>query len=95
MDQTLSLSRPSPAAYRPETFCAASPPDPAAEEEPESPARSPRGAAPPTAAVDPLAEGISLLAGVALALIAVAVPVATVVLEPRSAPPPQALRARW
>lgn len=103
MDQTLSLShqtsatssRALQASVTSAPLEAVSP-----EEEPESPGRSPRHVRQSAAVPDPLAEGIAALAGVLLALMAVVVPLATVIGDSTigdSTPPPstEALRVGW
>jgi hypothetical protein len=98
MDQPLSLSRQiSPSSPRSvQTGTATVPPElPAAEEEPESPGRSPRQLHASAAGPDPLAEGLAFVAGMALALITLLVPLATVVHDVQ---PPQSsatVRAGW
>lgn len=90
MDQTLSLSHHAPACGSGQTCAAmAQPQTSVAEEDPESPGRSPRQAIQPAVSPDPLAEGLALMAGVVLALMAVLVPLATVVHEAR---PPGAIQ---
>jgi len=72
------------------------------DEDPGSPGRSPRpdtgagvdGAAELTVG-DPLAEGLGLLAGAAIALISLVVPVAAVVCDPAAPPPPLPPRAAF
>lgn len=61
-----------------------------ADEEPESPGRSPGGSPAASPLSDPLSDGLALLAGVAIGLIAVVVPLITVVCETR---PLEAVRA--
>jgi hypothetical protein len=45
--------------------------------------------------VDPLAEGLGLLAGAAIALISLVVPLAAVVCDPAAPPPPLPPRAAF
>lgn len=98
MDQTLSLShQTSSTSSRALQASVTTAPLEAvpSEEEPESPGRSPRHVRPSAAGPDPLAEGVAALAGVLLALMAVVVPLATVIGD--SSPPPstEALRVGW
>jgi len=106
MDQSLSLPAcPSLTPPDPAVPPAAAPPAAVAAEDPDSPGRSPRpdpdllaarnGEAAETGAslsADPLAEGLGLLAGMAIALITLVVPLATVLCDP--AAPPAALPPR-
>ena len=85
MDQTITLPDPTATAARP---VIASPSAVSSglssDEEPESPGRSPdpgRIAPGP----DPLSEGLAFLAGAAIALTTLLVPVLTVISEPRPA----------
>jgi len=98
MDQSLSLPAcPSLTPPDPAALPAAAAPTAAATaaaEDPDSPGRSPRpGTDLPAAATgettspDPLAEGLGLLAGMAIALITLVVPLAAVLCDP-AAPPP-------
>jgi hypothetical protein len=87
MDQSLSLPRSSsPSASRSAEIhsATASPPGSAAEEEPESPGRIPRSLITGADGSDPLAEGVALLGGVLLAVMALLVPVASVVGDSQS-----------
>ena len=98
MDQTLSLSQ-SPASSSPRTVQAsgasASGVTPS-EEEPESPGRSPRQHRTHAAGSDPLAEGMSIILGIALGLIAVLVPLTTVLLDSQPSGGSEAVnRPRW
>lgn len=81
MDQILSLpSQVSAPAPQEGGFAAA------ADEEPDSPGRSPRPPAPePRAAADPVGDGLALMAGVAIALTSLLVPLACVIGD-RTAP---------
>jgi hypothetical protein len=82
MDQSLSLSHPSsPAPSRSAEACSAtaSTLGSAAEEEPESPGRTPRPLITGADSTDPLAEGVALVGGILLALMALVVPIASVV----------------
>jgi hypothetical protein len=93
MDHTLTLNDSTAAAGLP---VAASPVPGAsvpADEDPESPGRSPGGTAAASSPSDPLSDGLALLAGVAIALTAVVVPLITVVCEPRPLEPLGAARA--
>lgn len=106
MDQSLSLPAcPSLTPPDPAAPPAAATPAAAATEEPDSPGRSPRPGTDLLAAAtgesaetgetispDPLAEGLGLLAGMAIALITLVVPLATVLCDP--AAPPAALPPR-
>ncbi len=99
MDQTLSLPHPSSPAspgsvHSPAVTASAG--VTASDEEPESPGRSPRQIGPPAAGPDPLAEGMALMTGMVVALMAVLVPLAAVLLE--SQPPGSGdpiVRTRW
>lgn len=99
MDQTLILPHPSSPAtpgsvQSPAVTVTAG--VTASDEEPESPGRSSRQIIPPAASPDPLAEGLALMTGMVLALMAVLVPLATVLLE--SQPPGSGdpiVRTRW
>lgn len=95
MDHTLSLSRQSSAPPRPAE--AGVTPTPAAvgpvEEEPESPGRSPRGSIHAAPVSDPLTDGLLLLAGIGIGLLAVLVPLATVICEPRAPLQDRVMRA--
>ncbi len=99
MDQTLSLSHPTaPSSPRSVQACGASTPPGVTppEEEPESPGRSPRHHNPHAAVSDPLAEGIALMAGMALGLITVLVPLAVVLLDTQPSGGREAVvRSRW
>lgn len=99
MDQTLSLSHqtpPAPASVAPDSATAgALSQAPVPEEEPESPGRSPRQEIPPLPGSDPLAEGIAIVAGIALALMAIVVPLATVVSDSRPGETSETVRATW
>ena len=99
MDQTLSLTHPtspSSALRSAQAAAATAPPEgSAAEEEPESPGRSPRQVVPPAGGADPLAEGIALIAGMLLAVLAVLVPLATVVSDSHLPESSETVRAAW
>jgi hypothetical protein len=99
MDQTLSLShQTSPSSPRSVQASADTTPPgvTSPEEEPESPGRSPRQLSIHAAGPDPLAEGIALMAGMVVALMAVLVPLAVVLLdsEPHGASA-TVVRRRW
>lgn len=89
MDQTLPLPSPAVSSHpAPADFVGGAPQNGLpADEEPDSPGRSPSRSAPDPAssAPDPLADGLALLVGCAIALIAVLVPVLTVIAESPSA----------
>ncbi len=90
MDQTLSLPHQTPSSGSDQARAGMAQPQAAvAEEDPESPGRSPRQATQPALSPDPLAEGMALMAGVVVALMTVLVPLATVVNEAR---PPGAIQ---
>ena len=76
MDPLLSLPSQRPTTASQETSSPV-----AAEEEPDSPGRSPRSSALPAdaAATDPVAEGLALMAGVSIALLSLLVPLACVI----------------
>ena len=98
MDQPLSLSpRISSSSLRSTQAGAATPPPelPAAEEEPESPGRSPRQLHASAAGPDPLAEGLAFVAGMVLALITLLVPLATVVHEAQPPDSSETVRVGW
>lgn len=98
MDQPLSLSHQiSPSSPRSvQTGTATVPPElPAAEEEPESPGRSSRQLHVAAASPDPLAEGLAFVAGMALALMTLLVPLATVVHDVQPPESREAVRAGW
>lgn len=98
MDQPLSLSpRISSSSLRSTQAGAVTPPPelPASEEEPESPGRSPRQLQPIAAGPDPLAEGLSFVAGMALAVITLLVPLATVVHEVQPPDSSETVRVGW
>ena len=91
MDHTLSLpvSQPQPVSVPgPPAVLSGS-----SDEDPDSPGRSPRvasAASPSTAAdaSDPLSEGLGFLGGVAIAMLALVVPLAVVICDPVRAPQP-------
>ena len=98
MDQTLSLSQQiASSTTRTDGASTASSPLETApsEEEPESPARSPRQVSTSPALPDPLAEGMSLITGVILAVMAVLVPLATVVCDSHLPEASETVRAEW
>lgn len=66
-----------------------------ADEEPESPDRSSRQDPSAPASPDPLAEGLAVLTGVVLALMAVLVPLAAVVSDSGRPEPSETVRAGW
>lgn len=98
MEQTLSPShqtpQPSPASAQVRAACI-TPQAAAADEDPESPGRSPRQLPSPAASPDPLAEGMALIAGIVLALMAVLVPIAAVVSDSRLPESSDSIRAGW
>lgn len=94
MDQTFSLPQPTPPATLSPAATAQSQSG-AAEEDPESPGRSPRQSTSRLAGPDPLAEGLALMAGMALALMALLVPLATVVCDSQPIETRETVRAGW
>lgn len=98
MDHSLSLSHQisSSSPRSTQTGTATAPPElPAAEEEPESPGRSSRQLQPFAAGPDPLAEGLAFVAGTALAVITLLVPLATVVHDARPPDSGETVRVGW
>ncbi len=98
MDQPVSLSHPiSPSSPRSVQAGAATAPAEltAAEEEPESPGRSQKQLHPNAAGPDPLAEGLALIAGVALALMTLLVPLATVMHDVQLPESSETVRGGW
>lgn len=98
MDQPLSPS-PRISSCSPQSTqagAATAPPElPAAEEEPESPGRSPRQLQPIVAGPDPLAEGLAYVVGMALAMITLLVPLATVVHDAQPPDSSETVRVAW
>jgi hypothetical protein len=86
MDHTLSLPEIAPVVSRPAPAGPAATPSPS-DEEPESPGRSPGSRPAPSPLSDPLSDGLAMLAGVAIALLTVLVPLMAVVSEPRPLEP--------